>query len=337
MALRFADSFQHYNKFQQKYASTNAPNGSPSAVGRFGAGADFWNVVRYLIQTIDAQPTWIVGVAWNPWSAGYDERLITLEDGGAEQLTLRFNTSDAKLRVQRGGTLLGSATLIPGFAISKWFYVEFKATIHASTGIAVVRVDGNEIINLSGQNTKITANASADSIRLHTRDNQATAMYLSDLYICDGTGSAPQNDFLGDVRVDAAYPDGNGNSSQLVGSDGNSTDNYLLVDEHPANDDTDYVESSTVSDKDTYTYGAVPGSSGTVYGLQTCTYAKKTDAGTRKIANVARLSGTEVDSADLTLSTTYSYLRDVKETKPGGGAWTISDINSAEFGVKVTA
>jgi len=28
--------------------------------------------------------------------------------------------------------------------------------------------------------------------------------------------------------------------------------------------------------------------------------------------------------------------RHVFETKPGGGVWSISDVNGAEFGVKVT-
>jgi hypothetical protein len=65
-------------------------------------------------------------------------------------------------------------------------------------------------------------------------------------------------------------------------------------------------------------------------------YAAKTNAGVRSIASVARLSGTEVDSSDKALSVSYAYLPDIRETKPGGGAWSISDVNSAEFGVKVT-
>ena len=61
-----------------------------------------------------------------------------------------------------------------------------------------------------------------------------TANYdYDDLYICDGTTvpGEPVNDFLGDVRVDTLYPNGNGNSSQWVGQDANSTDNYLNVDD----------------------------------------------------------------------------------------------------------
>jgi hypothetical protein len=159
---------------------------------------------------------------------------------------------------------------------------------------------------------------------------------FDDLYVCDGTGSAPANDFLGDCRVEAIFPSGNGNSSVLVGSDGNSTDNYLLVDEAAPNT-TDYVESSTVTDKDTYAYGNLAATTGTVFGVQPVPFAAKTDAGTRSIVSVARVSATEVDSAAKTLSTTYTYYPDVREAKPGGGAWAIGDVNGAEFGVKINA
>ena len=104
------------------------------------------------------------------------------------------------------------------------------------------------------------------------------------------------------------------------------------------NDDTEYVESSTAGHKDTYAYGNLATASGTVYAVQPVPYAKKNDAGpSRSIVSVARLSGTEEDSAVKTLSTSYAYFGDIRATKPGGGQWTIADVNSAEFGVKVNA
>jgi hypothetical protein len=74
-----------------------------------------------------------------------------------------------------------------------------------------------------------------------------------------------------------------------------------------------------------------------VFGVQILPYAKKTDAGTRSIKTIARLSATEVDGPEQFLASAYGYLSDIREAKPGGGAWTISDVNSAEFGVKVFA
>jgi hypothetical protein len=136
--------------------------------------------------------------------------------------------------------------------------------------------------------------------------------------------------------VECLFPNGNGASSQWVGSDGNSTDNYLLVDEAAPNDDTDYVTSATVGDKDTYAYSNLTPGSGSVYAVQIAAWARKTDVAERKIATIARTTS-EQDSADRTLATTYTYYLDVRNTRPGGGAWSISDVNGAEFGVKVTA
>jgi hypothetical protein len=162
-------------------------------------------------------------------------------------------------------------------------------------------------------------------------------VYVDDYYACDIQGST-NNDFLGDVRVQAVFPNGNGNYSQLTNDLGNMTNNYTHVDEADPNDDTDYVESSNAGDKDTYTYQDLPTTTGTVYGVQVMTYAKKTDSGSRTIRNLARLSGTDADNgSDIALPSGYTYLPSIFETKPGGGAWTITDVNNAEFGVKVTA
>jgi len=242
-----------------------------------------------------------------------------------------------RIQIVRGdGTVLGTGTTILTSGI--WYFIELKATINDSTGSAAVKVNGVTEVTVSGVDTRNGGSAAtADRVIFFSNGSVGGTFRLDDVYICDGTGSAPTNDFLGDCRVQALFPNGDGNSSQLVGSDGNSVNNSLLVDETTPNGDTDYVEGANVGDKDTYAYGNLTPTSGTVYGVQPNLYARKTDAGTRSIASVARLSGTEVDSAAAALSTSYLYYRDIRETKPGGGAWSIADVNNAEFGVKVVA
>lgn len=259
--------------------------------------------------------------------------LFQLREGATPHMDLRI-TATGQLTVTRNGTVLATTTFIP--ALGVWNYYELKVTIHDTAGTFELRINGNSVAEVSGtsQDTKNGGTGNLDTILLNDPGGSGTA--FDDLYICDDAGSA-NNDFLGDVKVETLYPNGNGNSSQLVGSDGNSTDNYLLVDETTPNSDTDYVESATVGNKDTYAVTDLAAVGGTVYGVQLSPYARKNDAGARTICTVARLSGTEVDSANAALSTSYQHFVDMRETKPGGGAWTISDVNSAEFGVKVTA
>lgn len=338
MTLLFMDSFDHYATATIPSKWTSSSGCTIVSSGRFGSRLRSSNPSEHVTLTVPSEATYIVGFAYlmEQNNSNNVPRLVRLYDGSTEHIRVYTNTS-GKFVVERGdGTILGTSS--SSFLTNTWYYVELKATISNSAGVIVLRVNEDIEVNLSSQDTQNGGNASINGIRLAGGVNtgQGNIHYWDDLYICDTNGS-DNNDFLGDCRAQTILPDGNGNSSQLDGSDGNTTDNYLLVDESTPDSDTTYVESSDVGDKDTYAYGALTPTSGTVFGVQILPFAKKTDAGTRSIASVARLSGTEEDSADKTLSTSYAYLPDIRETKPGGGAWSISDVNSAEFGVKVTA
>lgn len=342
--LRFCDSFDHYATAQigQKWTTLGA-GGSIAAGGRHGSRLQLLSATGAVTKTLDAQQTWIVGVAIFSADVGSPSTnptgIIALLDAGTVQMDVRMNdATNRQLTITRNGTVLATGTT--SLALSTWYFIEFKVFIHDTTGTAELKINGVTELSLTNVDTKNTANASANAVRLgaagaSSGGTQATWLF-DDFYVCDGQG-ATNNNFLGDVRVEAIFPDGNGNSSQMLGSDGNSTDNYLLVDEATPNDDTDYVSEDTVDQKDTYAYGSVTPGSGTVHGVQVLPYARKTDAGARSIKSVARVSGTEEDSATKVLSMSYLYLSDIRETKPGGGAWSISDVNGAEFGVKLVA
>jgi len=341
MALRFVDSFDHYDDADvlQKYDLMGG-TANIAASGRFGNNMEFGDVDR-VTKFLTSQPTWIVGFAVympNTTAVVGSVQLIALLDSATLHVDVRW-TSANNIIFTRAGTQLGS-----GFAASRdtWYYVELKVTI-SDTGSYELRVDGSTVTSSGAADTRNGANASADRIQVGNSAGGAlgSGLRIDDLYVCDGTtgaGSNPCNDFLGDCRVQSRLPDGNGNSSQFDGSDGNSTDNYLLVDDADTavDGDTTYVQSPDVGDKDTYTFQNLTPTSGAVFGVQALPYARKTDAGARSICSVARLSGTETDSANKALSTSYRYYPDIRETKPGGGDWSISDVNSAEFGQKVT-
>lgn len=338
MTLVFLDSFDHYDDadIAKKYTSTT--NSPAIGTGRFGNGLVASGNSRIVTKTgLVANATYIVGFAFKYSAVPVSEiALFDFREGTTSHVDIRVTTGQ-RLRATRNGTSLGIGT-IP-IAPNVFYYIEFKATISDTVGVITTRIDGVQDLNLSSQDTRNGgAVGTIDGFRIGTLATSDSDPYtFDDLYLLDTSGSAPTNTFLGDIRVECLFPNGNGNSSVFSGSDGNSTDNYLLVDDPTApDDDTTYVQASSVGDKDTYAFTNVTPGTGTVYGVQVGQYARKTDAGARSIASVARLSGTEVDSANFTLSTTYQYLLDMREAKPGGGAWSVSDVNSAEFGPKVT-
>lgn len=342
MALLFCDSFDHYasGDATTKYNQVQTNNGFTigAAAGRNGTnglqtgGNDSWARKTGL----NAHATYICGFAFKPASlADNSGAFFQLEDPSQiAHIMLRINGQH--IQALRGdGTVLGTSTQT--LVINQSHYVEIKVLCSDTVGTLEVRVNGVVWLSLTGIDTRNGGTATFGGIIFGGVGNVNGATYnFDDLYVCDGSG-ATNLDFLGDVRIQAILPSGDGNSSVLLGSDGNSVNNSLLVDEATPNSDTDYVSSAVVGDKDTYAFGNVTPVSGTVYGVQVLPFARKDDAGVRSIVSVARVSATEVDGPAQALTTTYKYYADVRETKPGGGAWTITDVNAAEFGVKVNA
>lgn len=338
--LHVLESFDCYTTVADRYPLAGVAVPSISAVGRFstngllcsdsGRGAG-----RLLPVALD---NFKMGFAYK-CGTGNSLPVVAFRDGANPQVELRLNGSN-QLYVTRNGTTLGtsSQSLVP----AREYIVEWGITIDDSTGTASVRVDGVVVLNLTSQDTRNTA-TTVDRFYLQgLGGGDGQSAIFDDLYILDdvdsGVTGAPNDDYLGDVRVVARFPSGNGASSDLLGSDADSTDNYLLVDEVAPDGDTTYVESSTIGDKDTYAYTNLTQTTGSVYGVQINAYARKTDAGTREIVTVARDAGaTEEDGPTKSLGSAYEYHSDIREANPDGNQWTISDVNGSEYGVKVTA
>lgn len=311
--------------------------------GRFG-GFSLNTTSRNIWKTIDSsESTLISGFGFQ--QGGISGRFLSFWAGGGSgtiQVSFYFDNSTRKISAYRGnglsGTLLGTGT--HEFVSAVWYFIEFKITFHDTLGVVEVRVEDDPDLTLSGIDTNNGGGSVADTIFFGNAGIDNVGVLIDDLYLLDDTDSgvagAPNDDFLGDVRVESIFPDDNGNSSQFLGSDADSTDNYLLVDEVDSDDDTTYVESSTVGEKDTYSFGDLTATAGTVYGLSVFPWARKTDAGTRTICSVARLGTSEDDSADKALAANYTYYPDIREADPDGNQWTISNVNASEFGQKVT-
>lgn len=334
MTLRFMDSFDHYvtADLGKKWTSVHASATVSAGNGRNSTAClRFGNNQHYAAKTLSAQATWIVGAAFKVSTLTYEWLLMQLLDGATLHCDMRLKT-DGTLSVTRNGTVLG--TSVAAISANAWYYVELKATISDAAGVAVVHLNGAEILSLSGVDTRNSASASANVIRLGGPGAQQFAtMDFDDVYMCDAAGSV-NNDFLGDVRVEAVLPNGAGNSAQWTPSAGA---NYECVDDNPGNSDTDYNASSTAGHKDTYALGDLATSGGTVFGVQTNLLARKDDAGARTLRSVVRSGSSESTGATTGLGDTYTYLCDVFETKPGGGAWAVSDVNAAEAGMELVS
>lgn len=320
--------------------------------GRTGKGwvvpATPWSDYVGLGKVLTSEPTWVVGFAVNAaWGAGTAETIICqFADAGTSQLQLTCNNA-GKLSAYRGGgvptgsvstgatlgTLLGQSAN-GALPTGTWHYLELLGTIDPTAGVVTVRVDGQQVISLTGQNTRASANGSADTIWLWAMIGGGVQATFDDLYLCDGTGAA-NNTFLGDVRVAALLPNAAGNYSQLAPTGAGT--NHGCVGEATEDGDTTYVSSATAGQKDSYLTPALAGT-GTVKGVQLGLVARKDDAGTRTIQPLVRQAATDALGTAVSLGNSYQQYLTPYDTNPAtAGAWAFPDLGTAEFGVVVAS
>ncbi len=344
MALIFMDGFDHYATadLTGKWTSLNNAPTIAAGVGRRGTQALSFGASSTLgcAKTMPTSgATWTMGFAifLRTGTVGQGA-LCQFTDAGADQIGLYLNT-DLTVQMRKNTTTLDSssvATLTAGV----WQYLELKVVINNTTGTYEVRLNGVNILSGTGKNTRSTANNSANGIKLGCLTNGLSGMivttgwYVDDLYVCDGSGGS-NTTFLGDSRIDTLLPSGAGNTTQFTASAGS---NYDCVNEALENGDTDYVQSSTATNKDTYAYSDLSHTPTSVFGVQINLWAKKDDSGARTVCAVTRSGGSDTDGATQAPNTSYSDLLEMLNQDPNGpAAWTKTSVNAAEFGIKVVA
>ena len=305
--------------------------------GRTGANAAQINssgdLLRWTFPAADEHATFIVGAAiLATVSGGTRTGVIALrgDDAATSHLTVDL-TSTGQLRIMRGAVELAitDPNTVP---TGVWTYVELYATLSDTVGVVKLAVNGTTIVNLTNQDTKNAGTATVfDTVDF---DPSAGDFNYDDVYVANGAGTV-NNDLLGDMRVYAVLPTGNGTHSQMTGSDGNSTDNYLLVDEATPNDATDWVEGDAAGTKDTYLFADLPTATGVVRGVEVRAHAAKSDVGDKTVAVVHKQGAVETVGTAQVLSTTYDTYPQLWETDPSDSiAWTVAKVNSSEFGVQ---
>ena len=338
MALRFVDSMSHYSTLLEKWDNTGEipyvlTSSSPRRAGGKSVTPPNW--YGACLKSLGNQSTWIVGHAAK--MMGGNESVATFWDGTTCKIQVTTNL-DGTLRVNNGAwTLLGTSLAIP---FNVWIFIEVKVVIHASAGSVEIRVNGDTLLSISGVVTSSAGNAYANLIGVGQPSGQsgtavsaADGQLHTDWYMCDGTGTT-NNDFLGDCVVECLLPTGAGAESQWTPSAGS---NYENVDEALANGDTDYNKSNTVGQVDTYAMTDLVSTTGIIYGVQKVNYVRRDNAGSRSVAPVLRISGTDHVGVSSSLGASYGYVREIEEVSPASGvAFTIAEVNAMEYGMKVT-
>lgn len=335
MTLRIFDGFENGDHFTKWATSSVDQYYALNANTRFGYGKclSIYGSGRYLEHAIPGGVSGGVylgtAVSFNAYQSGnimafYNHLVLS-------PIFVRWYTT-AMLGVYSNNVLLGSAAV--NFPYTSWLYLEAFCKIADSGGQVIVKVDGTEVINYTGDTSYNSNGDDVASVRLYAAGQY---VYYDDVYICDAvdataTQGAPYNDFLGPCRVYSPPIDGAGTDTDMTPSSGS---NYQCVDEQPFSA-TDYV-TGTTGQRDTYSVSSIPSDAGTIYATQVTALAKKTDASAYS-AKTALRSGTTLDTGVSTaLGDSDSTLRTLYTEDPDTStAWTISGVNAVEVGVEVT-
>jgi hypothetical protein len=243
-----------------------------------------------------------------------------------------------------------------------WYHLEAKWVFDDSTGGSMeCRINETPVISQSGIKTFKSGGDSEGNFSITQIELQKGAhnrFYVDDLFVLDGEGSVA-NDFIGDCRVDTLYPNANGDYINFD-PEPSSNANYENVQPikrhwysyayHATLRGYDGDWWNTGADFDTYNEGedpsrecyhheSIPALNKPIYGIQTNSIFRKTDAGRKQVEQFIRVSSTNYDSGRIIDVPDWSkvYYYPVTVNPYSTAAWTEADINALQSGIEIVS
>lgn len=323
--LLFMDSVEHYATASITRKWTTKTLGSVAANGPGGRNALYDPLVTI---GIGSTTTVIAGCRINPVLGNYN-RITFNQLGGTTDGYVNVN-SDGSVSVVTwaGGAYTTAGTSRPNVVRNaSWSFLEFKMSVSATVAIAAVRVNGEEVLSLTGLNT------SAVAVRIvEFRCNLGN---MCDFYVCDTAGGV-NDDFLGDVEVRAHFPTGAGSAADFTPSAGS---NWQNVDDTAPDDATTNNSSNTLNHKDSFVFEDLKSAGGTIKGVQLVGCFSKDKSGAAQMKNRLEIGGSEYLGAAFYPSMgSYTYAIDIYDKSPAtSAAFSEVEFNGMQIGYKRVA
>lgn len=252
--------------------------------------------------------------------------LLAVLDGATEQCSLRTDGS-SRLIVTQGGTQKGSTGPVLSNAVTYFF--EFQFIIHNSTGTFDLHINGASVAT-SGGNVDLTGTANNYWNGLSFPIPNGINVWIDDIIWFDtSTGT----DFIGPGTIYTSLPSAAGNHTDWTPSGGT---NFGNVQEPYEDGDLSFNMSATANQIDSFVMQSLPIAAGTIVAIQQKIVVRQDAGAQRTVRQLCREGGTDDLGATLNPSSTYTVLRDIRQTKVGGGAYAVADANGREDGYKIT-
>ena len=264
---------------------------------------------------------------------GSDLVIIFRDSTNTNQVAFRLLGGDGSFSVVRAtSTTIAGPSATGLWTLDNWYTIELKAHIADSPNGSVEASMYNDAgtllatISASGIDSQNTANPSVSRIGVGGINCDP---YFDNVSV-DSTG-----DTLGPCQVETLMPNGAGDLAAHTRGGADSGSNWSQCEETPDDADTSYVQSTGADQDDCYAF-ANRSLSGTPRAVQVTAIAKLTGGASRQIKLFCRIGGvTYLGSITHTLTSSFRGWWEVWNNNPAtGNAWTDSEINSAQFGVR---
>lgn len=282
-----------------------------------------------------ADATCVIGFAFRsnvaPSAGTYT--LVSVMEGAAAHVTLKYDAETRTLRLYRGtSTLIGTGTVVlpePDEAYLSWRYIELKVTV-GDAGSAEVRVDNTVDISLPSTDTRNGGTGQPDAVQLGSAGSSSQTFCYDDMYVLDGTGT--KSSYLGKyTTISPVTITGDGSFVDWTPS---ADTNSACVDEADENADSDYVESDTRGNLDTYTTTTTIGTPTAIHAVKISSVAKS-DGPPLDLRNALIHGGVEYLGDTHTVSSVYATYSDTFEANPATLTnWTTFDVSTMLVGIE---
>ena len=267
-----------------------------------------------------------------------ENRILAYRDEGVVQLYLML-LSSGRLGVYRGdGVLLGLSTTV--IAPSKFYYIEFNATIAHTNGVIQLRIGGTSELSLTFQNTQFSGVLRANIVGFGSFNALAHGeFHIDDIVITNGA-------LLGPQKIDVIRPNGGvlGYTANMsaVGGAGSL---YQAINDTTPDSDTSYIYSPSAQSGSGafFEYENIANvTGGAVHAIAVHTYVRKEYGNTRGF-QTGLFPGTHDGAAGnlqyyddpLYIETEYAYHSSLYDSNPGtSGTWTVGSVNALKAGFK---
>ena len=368
MGLVKTDSFYKCNdvNFRKITADSGSPNYLTSG-GTYGyrvqcslQGSTGWHNVYY--QTQSVYPTVFFGARiTNGWvmSTGNFKPFLQVASNVTNTPGLSFCVGDSgQILVYyalNSGTSSVTSTFLAASEGGKFNpgttkCIQVKCVASVSSGSFEVKIDDEVLTWASGSNTSVQTALSTNLYNMFIAGGKygrnfggsnttassfsgLNGFYYDSVAIWDTTGVS-FNDFQVPFSIKPDDPQGNGANSGWLGSDGNSTDNYALLNTATT---TNNLTATAANTTDNYTHASGLTSENGIIAVVPTFKASKSDAGSCQISPLIYDGSSNYAMSDVSPQTTEGFVQSFNYVDPKTGVqFNYADYNGYQIGMNLS-